>query len=121
MLQDTLPVVVDAVVSSADSLADAVGALAGTQISSVVTLVLGVVTKFVVDLAKGLSTKLDNAPGPVKALVATAFAQVAAWVTAMTGVVVNPDITALETTVGGLVVAFAAMGVHGLVKAFTKK
>jgi hypothetical protein len=120
MLQDTLPVVVDAVVSSADSLSTVVGGVAAVQISSLVALVLGVITKFVVDIAKKASIQLDTAPGPVKALVATAFAQVATWVTVMTGVVVNPDITALETTVGGLVVAFAAMGVHGLVKAFRK-
>lgn len=120
MIQDTVPVVLDTLKTGVDSLAVVVGTAAATQISTWVTLVLSVITKFGVDFAKRLSTKLDAAPAPMKALAATGFGQAAAWVTATTGVAVNPDITAMQTTVGGLVVAFSAMGVHAGLKALKK-
>lgn len=124
MLQDTILTVapvIDTLQATADSLATAVGTQVGTQVSVTLALVLGVVTKFVVDLAKRGLTTLNSAPAPVKALVATGFAQLAMWVTAKTGLVVDPNITALETTVAGLVVALSAMGVHAVSKLTLKK
>lgn len=120
MLQDTVLTVIDTV-TAADSLATAVGSQVGVQVSALLALGLGVVTKFVVDGARKVSAALDTAPPAVKAMAATLFAQVAIWVTTKTGLVVNPDIGALETTLAGLTVAASAMGVHAVTKAVTKK
>jgi hypothetical protein len=123
MLQDTVtvvPTVVDSVKVAADSLSAVVGSQVGSQVGSLFALALGVVVKFVVDLAKKGSATLAAAPGPVQALVAVAFAQLATWVSAKTGLVVNPDVTALETTLAGLTVAASAMGVNALGKTLTK-
>lgn len=117
MIQDTLHVVAAGV----DSLATAVGSQVGTQVTSLIALALSVGTKIAVDYAKKSLAQLDAAPGPVKALVAVAFAQLATWVSVKTGLLINPDITALETTVAGLTVALSAMGVHAVTKAVTKK
>lgn len=124
MLQDTLVVAasaVDTIQVAADSLAATVGSQVGSQVTALVALGLSVITKFVVDLAKKASTKIATLPAPAKAFVALAFAQVATWVSVKTGVVVNPDISALETTVAGLTVALSAMGVHAVGKVVTKK
>lgn len=124
MLQDTVAVVataVDTIQVAADSLAAAVGSQIGNQVTTLVTLALSVVTKFAVDLAKKTSTQISSLPDPLKALVAVAFAQAATWVSVKTGLVVNPDISSLETTVAGLTVALSAMGVHAVGKVVTKK
>jgi len=124
MIQDTLVVAtsaVDTIQVAADSLATTVGTQVGTQVTTLVALGLSVVTKFAVDLAKKASTQVAALPGPVKALVAVAFAQAATWVSVKTGLLINPDISALETTVAGLTVALSAMGVNAVTKTVIKK
>lgn len=124
MIQDTVLAVVsapDSLQVVADSLVTTVGTQVGVQVSALLALVLGVVTKFLVDGARKVLAALDTAPAPVKALVATGFAQVAMWITVKTGLIVNPDVTALETTIAGLTVALSAMGVHALSKLPSKK
>lgn len=112
---DTLNVVQ----SAADSLAQAVGTQVGTEITTWITLGLSLVTTFLVNLAKKALTAFNSAPDPVKALVAVAFAQLATWITVKTGLVVDPDINSLTTTVSGLTVALGAMGAHAVTKTFT--
>ena len=124
MLQDTLVVAasaVDTLQVTADSLATTVGSQVGSQVTALVALGLSVATKFAVDLAKKASAKVAVLPGPAKAFVALAFAQAATWISVKTGLLVNPDISALETTVAGLTVALSAMGVNAVTKTVTKK
>jgi hypothetical protein len=124
MLQDTVAVTaaaVDTIQVAADSLATAVGSQVGSQVTTLVALGLSVATKFAVDLAKKASTKVATLPDPVKALVAVAFAQAATWVSVKTGLLINPDISVLETTVAGLTVALSAMGVNAVTKTVLKK
>lgn len=124
MLQDTVAVAavaVDTIQVAADSLATAVGSQVGTQVTTLVALGLSVATKFAVDLAKKASAKVATLPGPAKALVALVFAQATTWVSVKTGLLINPDISALETTVAGLTVALSAMGVNAVIKTVTKK
>lgn len=115
MLQDTL-----VVAQSIDSLATAVGSQVGTQASIFIAVVLSVITKFAVDVAKHVSVKIATLPGPAKALVALVFAQAATWVSVKTGLLINPDVSALETTVAGLTVALSAMGVHAVTNTIKK-
>jgi hypothetical protein len=88
----------------------------GGEVSSLVALVLGVVIKIVVDLGKKASVQLDTAPASVKALVVAAFGQLAAFISAKTGVFVSPDIAVLDASLVGLTLAAVSMGVHGLTK-----
>ena len=122
MLQDTLVVVtpaIDTLRTAADSLATTVGTQLGTQASMFIALALSVITKFAVDVAKKGSVKIGTLPGPAKALVALVFAQAATWISVKTGLLINPDVSALETTVAGLTVALSAMGVNAVTKVFT--
>lgn len=123
MIQDTLTavtVVADTVATVADSLASAVGSGVGAQVTAWTTLLLSAVTTLAVSFAKRVLTHLNSASPSVKAITATVFAQVATWVGTQTGLVVNTDISALETTVAGLVVALGAMGVHATSKVVRK-
>ena len=112
MLQDTLTAV--------DTLAKAVGGQVGAETTALVGLGLSAVTKFAVDGAKKVLGSLDTAPGIVKALVAVGFAQVATFISVKTGLLINPDVSALSTTVSGLVVALGSMGFHAVTKTLTK-
>lgn len=88
----------------------------GAQVSALTSLFLGVVIKLVVDLGKKVSTQLDAAPAPAKALIVVGFGQVAAFVSAKTGIFINPDIAMLDTTLVGATLSVVSMGVHSLVK-----
>lgn len=101
---DTLPVVTE------------IATTVGGEVSALVTLVLGVVIKVVMDLGKKASAHLDAAPALVKVLVVTGFGQLAAFISAKTGVFINPDVAALDATLVGATLSAVAMGVHGLVK-----
>lgn len=105
---DTLPVVTE------------IATTVGGEVAVWVSLVLGVVIKVVMDLGKKASAQLDAAPAPVKALVVAAFGQLAAFISAKTGVFVSPDVAVLDTTLVGLTLAAISMGVHGLVKSLGK-
>lgn len=114
MIQETITGIL--IGPTPDTLALQVGTLVATQTTAWVTLGLSVVTTTVVGLAKRSLTAFAAAPDLVKSIVAILFAQIATWGSTMTGVGINPDITTLETTVVGLVVAFGSMGVHALTK-----
>lgn len=101
-----------------DSLATVVGSDAGTYVSSLVSLGVGILLKYVVDLGKRLSAAFNGAPSPVKTLVAVLFGQGAAWVGKATGLVIQGDPGTLDVTLSGLVLAGIAMGWHSAVKAF---
>ena len=88
----------------------------GAEVSALVSLVLGAVIKVVVDLSKKASAHLNNAPAAVKALVVVLFGQAAAFLSAKTGVFINPDIAALDTTLVGILLTGVSMGVHGFTK-----
>jgi hypothetical protein len=89
----------------------------GGEVSALVSLVLGAVIKIVMDLGKKASVQLDTAPAPVKALIVTAFGQLAAFISVKTGVFVSPDIAVIDASLVGLTLAAVSMGVHGLTKA----
>ena len=89
----------------------------GGEVSALVSLVLGAVIKVVMDLGKKASSKLGAAPAPVKALVVAVFGQIAAFISAKTGVLVSPDIAMIDTSLVGLTLAAVSMGVHALTKA----
>ena len=118
---DTVVTAVDSVKQVADSIAQTIGAGAGTQVTALASLVLSIVLKFAVDLGKKWSVSFDNAPASVKALAVVGFGQLVTFLSAKTGVVLQGDLSTLETTLSGLVVAGTAMGVHGLTKALSKK
>lgn len=123
MIQDTLTVVAsmaDTATTAVDSLAAVVGSGVGAQVTAWTTLLLSAVTTLAVSFAKRVLTHLNSASPSVKAITATVFAQVATWVGTQTGLVVNTDISALETTVAGLVVALGAMGAHAVSKVARK-
>jgi hypothetical protein len=113
MIQDTLA----AVPAVVDSVSQQLGAQIGAQLSGVLALGLGAVVKVVMDATKKVSTRVDSAPGGAKALIAIAFSQVAVWASSLTGLAINPDLNALDTTVAGLVVSGVAMGVNAGLKA----
>jgi len=104
MIQDTLQVATE------------IATTTGAQVSALVSLFLGVVIKFVMDLGKKLSAHLDAAPASVKAFVVVGFGQVAAFISAKTGIFINPDIALLDTTLVGATLSVVSMGVHGLTK-----
>jgi hypothetical protein len=110
MIQETVPVVVD-------SLGNAIGAQTGAQVGALVTVALGFVTKLLVDLAKKGLTALAAAPDAVKSIVAILFAEGVVWVNHTLGLALSTDISALETTVVGLVVGLASMGWHAVARA----
>ena len=118
---DTVIQAVDTLKQTADSLAQAVGAQAGAQVTALVSLVLSIVLKFVIDLGKKLSVAFATAPDSVKAFAVVAFGQVVTLVSTKTGLVLQVDLSTLETTLSGLVIAGTAMGVHALSKIFLKK
>lgn len=105
---DTLPVVTEIVTTVSG------------EVAAWVTLLLGVVIKLLVDLGKKLSAKFQSAPDVVKALVAVVFGQVAAVVSAKTGIFINPDLAVLDTTLVGATLSAVAMGLHSLVKSLGK-
>ena len=117
MIQDTL----SAVAAAVDSLAVVVGSGVSAQVTMWVTLLLSTVTTLAVSFAKRGLAMLDEAPAIVKTLTAVVFGQAATWVSAQTGLVINGDITALETTAAGLVVALGAMGIHAVGKVVQAK
>jgi hypothetical protein len=103
---------------TADSLAQVIGTEVGGQVTALVSLGLGLVLKFAVDLGKKLSTKFATAPDMVKAISVIVFAQLVTLVAAKTGIVLTGDLTTLDTTLAGLVVSTVAMGFHSALKAF---
>lgn len=105
---DTLPVVTE------------IATTVGGEVATWVTLALGVVIKVLMDLGKKVSVQLDSAPAPVKALVVAAFGQLAAFISAKTGVFINPDVAVLDATLVGVTLSVVAMGVHSLVKSLGK-
>lgn len=105
-------------VTQADSLAQIVGGQTGAHVATLVSLGLSILLKFAVDLGKKLSSSFDNAPPTVKAFAVVAFGQLVTFVAAKTGIVLQGDLTTLETTLSGLVIAVSSMGVHGLTKTF---
>lgn len=119
---DTLPVVVDTLQQVADSIAQVVGTDVGTQVTAVVSLGIGLVLKFAVDLGKKLSAAFATAPDPVKAFAVVAFGQLVTFIAAKTGIVLTGDLTTLQTTLSGLVISLASMGFHSLSRVlFPKK
>lgn len=105
---DTLPVVTE------------IATTVGGEVAAWVTLLLGIVIKLLVDLGKKLSAKIQSAPDVVKALVAVVFGQLAAVIGTKTGILINPDLAVLDTTLVGATLSAIAMGVHGLVKSLGK-
>lgn len=105
---DTLPVVAE------------IATTVGGEVATWVTLVLGVVIKVLMDFGKKASVHLDAAPAPVKALIVAVFGQLAAFISAKTGIFVSPDVAVLDTTLVGVTLSAVAMGVHGLVKSLGK-
>ena len=114
---DTFVVAVDTVTAVVDSVATVGAGQVTAQLNGLVAIGLGFVVKFVMDLTKKLLDKVNTAPAPIKALVAVVFGQVATWVSAWTGLAINPDIQLLDATIAGLVVSGLAMGIHSLLKA----
>jgi hypothetical protein len=88
----------------------------GGEVSALVSLVLGLGIKLLVDLGKKVSATFSAAPGPVKALVATAFGQAAAIISAKTGVFIDPNIEVFDVTFIGLALSAISMGIHSLTK-----
>lgn len=117
MIVDTLPVLVDTLPTVVDSVATEIATTVGTEVSALVSLVLGMLIKILVDLGKKASAQFAKAPDIVKALVALAFGQLAAFVSIKTGIPVSSDVAMLDVTLAGAVLSAIAMGVHSLVKA----
>lgn len=111
---ETVPVVVQA---ASDSLANVAGSVAGEQVTSLVTIGLGLVTTLVMTVARKGMAALDAAPAIVKSVVVIAFAQAATWLSSLTGIAINGDLSSLDVTLAGVVVAAAGMGIHALLKA----
>jgi hypothetical protein len=103
-----------------DTLITAVGTEVGMQLSSLLTLVVGLIVKVCVDLGKKASEKFAAAPGMVKTLAVIFFGQVVIWVNAATGIVLTGDLTSLDTTLSGIVLAAVSMGLHAVSKLFKK-
>lgn len=118
---DTVVQAVDTLAQVKDSLAQVVGSQVGAQVTALVSLVLSVILKFAIDLGKKLSGSFANAPDSIKAFAVVAFGQVVTFVSSKTGIVLQGDLTTLETTLSGLVIAITAMGVHALSKVFFPK
>jgi len=121
VVADSLPVAVDTVkVVAQDSLVANAAQAIGNQVNAGIALVLGVLVKFVVDLAKKALASLDGAPALVKTAVASAFSLGATWLSGVVGFPINGDLGALETTLATLVVAGVSMGVHSVSKVLKK-
>jgi hypothetical protein len=103
---------------AADSLSQVIGTEVGAQVTTLVSLGLGLALKFVVDLGKKLSTKFATAPDSVKAIAVVLFAQLVTFVSVKTGVLLTGDLTTLDTTLAGLVISAVSMGFHSALKAF---
>lgn len=117
MIVDTLPVLVDTLPVVADSVANQIATTIGTEISAIVSLGLGMLIKILVDLGKKGSAEFAKAPDMVKAFVALAFGQLAAFLSVKTGIPISSDIALLDVTLAGAVVSAIAMGLHSALKA----
>jgi hypothetical protein len=92
----------------------------GAEVSSLVALVLGVVMKVVVDVAKKASTHFEAAAPATKLMVVVAFGQLTAFIGAKTGIFIDPNIATLDTSLVGATLTAVSMGVHGLTKTVKK-
>ena len=89
-----------------------------TQLStSIIVLVLGFITTFVMTWARRAVVALDTAPSFVRSAAALVVGQALTWVSTLLGVSVTTDVTSLDTALAGLVVAAAGMGIHAVFKA----
>jgi hypothetical protein len=117
MIVDTLPVLMDTLPVVADSVATEIATKIGTEVSALVSLGLGMLIKVLVDLGKKASVEFEKAPDMVKAFVALAFGQLAAFISVKTGIPISSDVAILDVTLAGAVVSAIAMGIHSGIKA----
>ena len=117
MIVDTLPILIDTLPVVADSVAKEIATTVGTQVSALVSLGLGMLIKILVDLGKKASTQFAKAPDMVKAFVALAFGQLAAFTSVKTGLPISSDIAVIDVTLAGAVISAIAMGIHSAIKA----
>lgn len=98
-----------------DSIATGVGGAVGATVASLLTLVLGVVSRYATEAGKYLLGKFMNLGAFGKSIVALVFAQAITFLSAHFGISLSADPTAITTTLNGLVVWAASMGANALI------
>lgn len=104
-----------------DSLATQIGSDVGAQVSVLVASILALANKYVTDAGKWILGKFGTLPSWSKAALALVFAEGVVFLNASFGLELSTDVSALVTSLSGLLVWVASMGWHSFLKLFRKE